>query len=100
MIEILRLSLPFTVWIVGFCAIYALQGLTCSRHWPETVDPRTALIAAALVYVAAQGLVLHLICRGHVASVFAQRTAAVVAVAALIAALWVSLPVLALSVCH
>jgi hypothetical protein len=97
--EILRLSLPFTVWIVGFCAIYALQGLSCSRHWPETVDPRSALIAAAVVYVTGQGLVLLFVRRAIATSVFAMRTATIVAVAALAAALWVSLPVLALSVC-
>lgn len=98
--EILRLSLPFTVWIIGFCAIYALQGLSCSRHWPEALEPRAALIAAAATYVASQGLVLLLVRRAPATSVFVTRIATLVAVAALAAALWVSLPVLALSVCH
>lgn len=97
--EILRLSLPFSVWITGFCAIYALQGLSCSRHWPAGVDARAVLTGFAAAYVTVQGLVLIAILRGPSASAFAKRAATGVAVAALAAALWVTLPVLAVSVC-
>jgi len=97
--EILRLALPFTVWIVGFCAIYGLQGLSCSRHWPEGLDARAVLIGAAVLYALAQVLVLVAVRRGPYELAFMQRAATVVAVAALAAAVWVSLPVVALSVC-
>jgi hypothetical protein len=97
--NVLRLSLPFTLWIVGFCAIYALQGLSCSRHWPEVLDQRTALIAAACLFVLMQGLVLAHILAAPSPSSFVQTTAKILGAAALGAALWISLPVLSLTVC-
>lgn len=99
MTNVLRIALPFTLWIIGFCAVYALQGLACSRHWPPGLDGRTALIAAAALFVVVQGLVLAAILSRPSPSRFAQRTATIVAAAALAAAVWTSLPVLALSVC-
>lgn len=99
MTHVLRIALPFTVWIIGFCAVYALQGLACSRHWPAVIDARTALIAAAAVVVLLQGLILATVLRRPAASRFVQATATTLAAAALAAAAWTSLPVLSLTIC-
>jgi hypothetical protein len=99
MTNVLRLSLPFTVWIIGFCAVYALQGLSCSRHWPEGVDPRQALLIAAGLFVAIQALVLVFLLGKPVQSRFVQGTTTTLGAAARAAALWTSSPVLAITVC-
>lgn len=99
MTNVLRIALPFTLWIIGFSAVYALQGLACSRHWPAGLDGRSALIAAAALFVVAQGLVLAAVLSRPATSRFAQRTATILAAAALAAAVWTSLPVLMLTVC-
>lgn len=99
MTNILRLALPFTIWLIGFSAMYALQGLTCSRHWPDAVEPRTALIAGAALFVMIQGLVLAALVARRSPSQFVQSTASVLGAAALAAALWTSLPVVTITVC-
>lgn len=96
---ILRLALPWTVWLIGFSALYGLQGLTCSRHWPTGIEPRAALIGAAALYVLLQGLILWAQAARPAPSPFAQRVATSLSAAALAAALWTSLPVLGLTIC-
>ena len=56
MIEILRLSLPISLWITGFSSVYALQGLSCSRHWPDDMEARPVLLAAWFVAIAVQAI--------------------------------------------
>ena len=54
---ILRLSLPLTLWLAAFSAVYGLHGLLCSSRWAAFVPelPGRALLAgAALVAVALQ----------------------------------------------
>lgn len=99
MIEILRLSVPLTLWIIGFSALYGLQGLTCSRHWPVEIDGRTALLIASAVVVAAQGVCLMAIRRALSSSPFVQTSATTLAITALVAAIWLVLPVLVTSAC-
>jgi hypothetical protein len=99
MTNVLRIALPFTLWIIGFSAVYALQGFTCSRHWPPGLDARTALIAAAALFILVQGLVLAMVLSRPANSHFVQRTSTILAAAALAAAVWISLPVLTLKVC-
>ncbi|MFP5479426.1 MAG: hypothetical protein ACLGIE_07010 [Alphaproteobacteria bacterium] len=99
MSQILRLALPWTLWLIGFSALYGLQGLTCSRHWPEGIAPRTALVAAAALHVLMQGLVLAQATR-PAPSRFAQQIAMMPSAAALAAALWTSLPVLSVTICN
>lgn len=99
MSQILRLSLPMTVWLAGFSALYALHGLTCSRHWPEGLEQRPVLIAAAGVLIAFQALLLWLVLRAPSPSRFVQWTATVLAAVAAAAALWTAAPVLFLSGC-
>ena len=99
MIEILRLSLPISVWIMGFSAVYALQGLSCSRHWPTDIDARPVLLAAWGVAVAVQAFCLVAVFYAPSPSRFVQTTAFTLAVTALVAALWAMMPVLTASVC-
>jgi hypothetical protein len=100
MTQVLRLSLPITLWLIGFCAIYGLQGLSCSRHWPPGLeDPRAVLLAAAGLFVLMQGIVLLAVLRVPDPSRFVQRTAAILAAVAFAAAVWTVLPALAVSVC-
>ena len=100
MIEILRLSLPITLWITGFGAVYALQGLSCSRHWPTDIDARPVLLAAWFVAVAVQVLCLMAVLYAPSRSRFIQSTALAIAGSAVIAAIWTMMPVLAVSVCQ
>ena len=99
MTNILRLALPFTIWLIGFSAIYALHGLSCSRHWPEGVEPRTALIVGAALFVVIQGMVLAALVALRSPSRFVQTTASILGAAALAAALWTSLPIMTITVC-
>ena len=99
MIEILRLSLPLTVWLTGFSAVYALQALSCSRHWPADLEARPVLIAACVVAVIIQLLSLMAVLFAPSPSRFVQTTATVLAATALVAALWTIIPALAASVC-
>lgn len=99
MIEILRLSVPITVWLAGFSAIYALQGLSCSRHWPSDLDSRPILLAAWIVAIGFQLLALLAVLYAPSASRFVQRAATTLAVIALVAAVWTMIPVLAASLC-
>lgn len=99
MSQILRLSLPLTFWLVGFSALYALHGLSCSRHWPPGLEQRPALIAAAGLLVGFQALLLWLVLRAPSPSPFVQWTATVLAAVAVGAAVWTWVPVLFITGC-
>lgn len=97
--EILRLSLPITVWLMGFSAVYALQGLSCSRHWPADVEARPVLLAAWTVAIVLQLLILLAVVYAPSRSRFVQTAAITLAATALVAAVWTMMPVLTASVC-
>lgn len=97
--EIFRLSLPLTLWLVGFSAVYAILGLTCSRHWEIGVDAGPILFAASAVFVFIQAAALATVLYAPSPSQFVQKTAVMIAVTALIAAIWTALPVLATTAC-
>lgn len=99
MIEILRLSLPITLWVTGFSAVYALQGFSCSRHWPDDLWTRPVLLAAWAFCVGLQVLALMGVCRAPSQSRFVQTAATAIAAMALLAAIWTLMPVLAVSAC-
>ena len=99
MIEILRLSLPISLWVTGFSAVYALQGLSCSRHWPSDIDAQPILLVAWAVAIAIQALSLMAVDYVPSPSRFVQATAIAIAIAALVAAVWTMVPVLTASVC-
>ena len=99
MIEILRLSLPITVWLTGFSAVYALQGLSCSRHWPADLDARLVLLAAGAVAIVLQLIALIAVLYAPSPARFVQTAATALAATAVIAAVWTMMPVLAASAC-
>ena len=99
MIEILRLSLPITLWVTGFSAVYGLQGLTCSRHWPDAILARPILLAAWACCVGLQVLGLVAVCYAPSKSRFVQTAATAIAATALLAAVWTLMPMLAVSAC-
>ena len=100
MIGILRLSSPISLWIVGFSAVYALQALQCSCHWPDDLEARSVLLAAWCVAIAVQVLgLMAVLYYAPSRSRFIQSTAIAIAGTALIAAIWPMIPVLAASVC-
>jgi len=99
MIEIMRLSLPITAWLTGFSVIYALQGLSCSRHWPVDMEARTLLILVSALGVVVQVLILLVVLYAPSTSRFVQSTATTLAAASVVAAAWTMLPVLTASVC-
>ncbi len=98
--DVLRLALPLTVWLVGFSAIYALQGLACSRHWPADLDARAVLIVAGAVAVALQAVILIITLSYPSASRSLQNATAALAAAGIVAALWTIMPVAAVTVCR
>lgn len=99
MIEILRLSLPISVWLMGFSAVYALQGVSCSRHWPADVEARPVLLAAWTVAVVLQVLSLMAVHYAPSKSRFVQTAAMAIAAASLVAVIWTLMPVLTVSAC-
>ncbi len=99
MIEILRLSLPITIWLVGFSAVYAVRELTCSRHWPADLDARTVLVAGFAIAVAMQVISLLATVYAPSRSRFVQTASMALAVTALVASIWTLIPVLVTSIC-
>ena len=97
--EILRLSLPMTVWLVGFSAVYALQGLACSRHWPAGLEARPVLIATWAVAVALQVLILIGVGYWPSPSRHIQTATSALAATGVVAAIWTLMPVVAASIC-
>ncbi len=97
--EILRLSLPISVWLIGFSVLYGLQGLACSRHWPAGWEARPLLIAAWVVWVVVQGVLLISVLNRGPTSRQMQPIVIALAVTSLFAAVWTGMPVVATTLC-
>lgn len=97
--EILRLSLPMTVWLIGFSVVYALQGLACSRHWPAGLETRPVLVGAWAVAVALQVVILIGVGYWPSPSRHIQNATIALAATGVVAALWTLMPVMAASIC-
>ncbi|MBP1806824.1 hypothetical protein [Rubellimicrobium aerolatum] len=99
MSDILRLSVPLAAWLAGFSVVYGLQGLSCSRHWPEGLAARPVLLSAWVLAVALQAALLWMLLRNPSPSPFARAVSLALALTALLAALWTLMPVAVTSVC-
>lgn len=107
MSQVLRLSLPLSVWIVAFSGLYALHGLVCALGWGAVPGPfgltlgRAVLIAAWGLAILAQAALLAIEAspRLGLPPGFARRVTVTLAVVALVAAVWTLFPVAALSLC-
>lgn len=103
--DILRLSIPLTVWIAAFSAAYGLEGVVCSDNWTgaglSLAQGRATLIAAWVTAIAAQaGLLLALGTRRFASpSSFIQAVGLSLAVVALVATVWTLFPVAVIGVC-
>ncbi|GGL78456.1 hypothetical protein [Wenxinia marina] len=104
MSDILRLSLPLTLWLASFSAVYGLQGLLCSSRWAPLADGgagRLLLVVAAALAVAAQAALLLALRspRWRANSAFVRSASLALAATALIATAWTLLPVAVVSYC-
>lgn len=105
MSDLLRLSVPLTVWLAAFSAVYGLHGLVCSPRWAEAgfglEAGRCALVLAAALSVAVQlALLLSLRHRRFAArSDFVRGLSLSLAVVALVATVWTLMPILTTTTC-
>jgi hypothetical protein len=107
MTDVTRLSLPLTLWIISFSAIYGLHGLACAGGWALEEGPaglswgRAVLLAAGLAAVAVQALGVLALARPPWGAPpgFLRRTSLSLAVVSLLATAWTALPVAVLPLC-
>lgn len=105
MTDILRISIPVTVWIAAFSAVYGLEGVICSEHWTAAGlslgQGRTALLASWAAAIALQVALLMGLRSPRFASPhpWVQRLATVLGFVALVATVWSLMPVATTSLC-
>lgn len=102
MTDLLRISVPLTVWLAAFSAVYGLEGLVCSGRWPlGQQEGRTALIAAWLVAMGLQAAFLLALRSPRFASPsgLIRGVSQSLALAALVATAWTLAPVVLTSLC-
>ena len=101
--DVLRLSLPLTLWLISFSALYALHGLVCAGAWGATPGPgnlawgRIALVALGLAAVLLQTAAIVLLARSTAG--FIRTTSLALAVVALVATAWTAAPAALLPLC-
>lgn len=98
--DVLRLSLPLTLWLISFSALYGLHAVICALEWGE--DGRVLLLAAGSLVVLTQGIALLLLLGNRFGAKpgFARTASLSLATVALVAAVWTSAPVLLLPMCQ
>lgn len=103
--EIMRLSLPLTLWLIGFSALYGLQAVICAQGWQDLLGPggmvwgRWALMAGAAGVVLIQGAALLFLIATKPAPGLMRTASLGLAVVALVATVWTLLP-LTLPLCQ
>lgn len=103
--DILRLSIPVTVWIAAFSAVYGLEGVVCSDLWIgaglSLGQGRYALIAAWIAAVVLQVIFLILLRTPRFGSSlpWVQRVSTILGCVALVATVWSLMPVVTTSLC-
>jgi hypothetical protein len=107
MTDVIRLSLPLTVWLISFSAVYGLQGIVCASSWSTTPGiaglglGRLVLLAAYATATGVQAATLVALWRERFGDPtgFMRRTTLTLAVVGLVAVLWTLFPVAVLSLC-
>lgn len=102
MTDILRLSVPLTVWLASFSAIYGLSAIICSAGTaPEPSYGRAGLLAAWLFAIALQAVLLVGLRSPRLASssAFVRKTSFVLSASALVATIWTLFPVVNAPLC-
>lgn len=103
--DILRISVPLTVWLAAFSAIYGLQGIICSDRWTEAgldlAAGRVALVVAWIAVIALQFAFLLALRSPRYGSrhTFVRGVSLILAVAAIVTTVWTLLPIVTTSVC-
>ncbi len=103
--DILRISIPVTVWIAAFSAVYGLEGIVCSDLWVTAglgpASGRAALITAWVAAIALQVIFLAALHTPRFGSAlpWVQRTATMLGCVALVATVWTLMPVATASLC-
>lgn len=97
MSTILRISLPLTLWLASFSAVYGLHGLVCSSRWTPLFEDgtgRALLVAAAVLAIAVQAALLFALQspRWGTSDRTMRRVSLTLAAAALVASIWTLLP--------
>lgn len=105
MTDILRISIPVSVWIAAFSAIYGLEGVICSDLWRAAGlslgQGRGVLVAAWIAAIGLQAALLVALRRPRFASSlpWVQRVATILGYVALVATVWSLMPVVTTSLC-
>ena len=105
MTDILRLSLPLSVWIAAFSAVYGLEGIVCSGNLAAAgLDPdrgRAFLLAAWAAAIAVQAVLIVWLRMPRFASAlpWVQRVSVILSWVALVATVWGLMPVATTSLC-
>lgn len=100
--DVLRISIPFTLWLVSFSALYGLHGLVCSERWPASLGPgagTAALAGAAILAIGLQAACIFALRAPQALSPLPGRLVQILAVAALFAMVWTAVPVIMTSAC-
>ena len=104
--DILRISLPLTIWIAAFSAVYGLEGIICSDLWTKAGlslgQGRVTLIVSWAIAIVLQVVLLFSLRMPRFGSSlpWVQRTSTVLAWVALVATTWSLMPVLTASLCR
>lgn len=105
MTDILRISVPITVWIAAFSAVYGLEGIVCSDLWSgaglSLGHGRVALIVAWAAAIALQVVLLLALRRPRFGSslLWVRRVSTILGCVALVATVWSLMPVATTSLC-
>lgn len=107
MTDVIRLSLPLTVWLISFSAVYGLHGIVCSSSWSATTgfaglsQGRLVLLGAFAIATVVQAATLIFLMseRFGGATGFMRWTTLALAIVGLVAVVWTLFPVAALSLC-
>jgi hypothetical protein len=104
MINVFRIALPLTLWLVSFSAVYALHGMICAGTWAWLADPdrrQLALISAWAVAIALQVAALLVLWHPRLGAPpgLVRWVSVALGVAALVAVVWTLFPVAALPPC-
>ena len=93
---LLRLALPFVVWSSAFLLLYVLHALGCRLGW-EMMRP--VLLAAWLAHLGLIGLLAVRSWRSESGPDLPSRLIVPLDIAAILATLWLGVPILALATC-
>jgi hypothetical protein len=107
MTDVIRISLPLTIWLISFSLIYGLHGIVCSSSWSTVpslaglTQGRLVLIAAFAMAILVQITLVFLSSGRFGAAVgFMRWTSITLAIVGLVAVLWTLFPVVVLPLCN